>query len=141
MSVAFKAMSEVAFFTLWVIAFAVNLITLAVFILRCIITREAFTDLAVNTVTITTTLRAVRHITDQTSPPCITLTLIRLYRISMLTRWVTGWLIATCPFIPVEAPTNIRGSTDSVNTFLANTDTANRTLPTSFTLTIIRTHA
>jgi hypothetical protein len=61
-TIAFKAVCEVAFNTLGMECLAIEDITLTVFQVRGIVALVAFTDLAINTVTKTTSLRTMRYI-------------------------------------------------------------------------------
>jgi hypothetical protein len=91
-TIAFKAVCEVAFNTLGMECLAIEDITLTVFQVRGIVALVAFTDLAINTVTKTTSLRTMRYIADNTSPAKIAPAHIRSNRKTIYTRRITDWV-------------------------------------------------
>jgi hypothetical protein len=84
------------------VAFAVN-------IMRTIVSRITLTNLCVSAVTVSTTLRAVRNITEHPCPSFITPTLIRFIGKPVDTGRITNWRVTIESFIAIEAFTDFRG--------------------------------
>lgn len=112
--------------------------------MRAVVSRVAFTNLSIHTVAESTSLRAVRNIADSTRPSNFTVTDIGFSNgyswtccLTMYTRRIADRSGTVRTFVTIEAFTKFRWRTYSENTFLADTKTANRTLPSLIALTCV----